>query len=166
MCPSPPLHLLPQRSDQKHQRLLGSTSTQEGVVSQGAATKLREVTEVLDPPPGPSPSPIRREHVACYPGCQAFSGTPPRSWECRLASLICTALAMVELNRQATSDEKAKIGEGAVGILAWHWGACCSCWESAEIVPPRQVREIREIRGSEIRGQIRGVRHAALTRPH
>ena len=38
----------------------------------------------------------------------------PRCWECRIASPISTALAMVELNRQAASDEKVKIGEGAV----------------------------------------------------
>ena len=39
-----------------------------------------------------------------------------RGRQCRLQPLICTGPAMVELNRHAARDEKAKTGEGTVGV--------------------------------------------------
>jgi hypothetical protein len=128
---------------QKHERPLRPGYSQEGVELNSAPTTLREVVEVLWSPRdhrdhlyGASMSPATRD-------VKLFLEPLPRSWECRLPPPICTALAMVELNRQAASDEKAKIGEGAVGILAWHCGECCSCWESAKMV--EQVSQCREL---------------------
>jgi hypothetical protein len=58
-------------------------------------------------------TPDHRDHLygasmsPATPDVKLFLKPLSRSWECRLLSLICTALAMVALNRQAASDEKA-----------------------------------------------------------